>query len=166
MDIDQARQDILKWIQEFVEVPQEALGGWSPCPYARQARLKNLIDIRSGQADPYIDARNIVDMGGLDVIAMVYSPQEYSAEEFNDLVNSANTAWLQGRNLIALADHPNDEEVVNGVRMNQGQYALVFVQDLAKLNSHASQLAQRGFYSNWPESYLQTLFQGREDPRS
>jgi hypothetical protein len=166
MDITQARQDILQWITDFVEVPHPALAGWPPCPFARAARLKGLLDIRAGGADPYIDMRAVTDMAGYDVICLVYDPGEFLAQEFNELVTGANAAFLAGRGLIALADHPDDREEVNGVVMNQGQYALVFVQDLAKLNSHASQLAQRGFYSNWPEAYLETLFQGRRDPRS
>lgn len=166
MDIKQAQQDIMTWITDFVEVPREELGGWPLCPYARQARLKNLIDIRSGTADPYADARSITDMGSHDVIVVVYDPQEYDAAEFNTLIDDANAAFLQGRGLIALADHPADPEEVRGVVMNQGQYALMFVQDLSKLNSHARQLAQRGFYDLWPEEYLQMLFRGRQDPRS
>lgn len=166
MDIEQARQDILKWVTDFVEVANPALGGWAPCPYARAARVNNLLDIRAGGADPYVDLRGITDMSGRDVIALVYDPREFPAEEFNDLVNSANPAFMAGRGLIALADHPQDREEVNGVCMNQGQYAIVFVQDLAKLNRFARQLAEKRFYQGWPEDYLQTLFQGREDPRS
>ena len=166
MDIEQARQDILKWVTDFVEVSNPALGGWAPCPYARAARVNNLLEIRAGGADPYVDLRGVNDMRGLDVISLVYDPQEFSAAEFNDLVNSANAAFMAGRGLIALADHPGDREEVNGVIMNQGQYAIVFVQDLAKLNRFARQLAEKGFYHGWPEDYLQTLFRGREDPRS
>ena len=166
MDIKQAQQDILRWIQNFVERPREELGGWPPCPYARQARLNDLIDIRAGTADPYVDARNITDMGSRDVIVVVYDPQEYDAAEFNTLVDDANAAFLQGRGLIALADHPADPEEVCGVIMNQGQYALMFVQDLAKLNGHARRLAERRFYDLWPAKYLATLFRGRQDPRS
>lgn len=165
MDIKQAQEDILQWIRDFVEVPQEALAGWPPCPFARVARLKNLLDIRAGDIDPYVDLRGITDMAGLDVIVQVYDPGEFDSSEFNELVDSANSAFLAGRGLIALADHPQDIEEVNGVRMNQGQYALVFVQDLHKLNGHARQLASRGFYDLWPRDYLQVLFKGREDPR-
>ena len=166
MDIDQARQDILQWITDFVEAPCAELGGWPPCPYARQARLKNLVDIRLGQIDPYVDARNTAEMQGFDVIVMVYDPRDYTPAEFDSLVSDANLAFLQGRGLIALADHPADPEEVCGVVMNQGQYALMFVQDLAKLNGHARQLAERGFYHGWPKDYLQALFRGRLDPRS
>lgn len=166
MDIERARQDIQQWIQDFVEVPRDELGGWPPCPFARAARLNNLLDIRAGSIDPYVDTRSITDMQGLDVIALVYDAAEFGAEEFNDLVDRANDAWLSSHGLIALADHPSDTEEVCGVVMNQGQYALVFVQDLGKLNGFAQQLARQGFYDAWPEDYLRVLFRGRRDPRS
>jgi hypothetical protein len=35
----QVEHDLLKWMEEFVEVPHPSLGGWPPCPFARQARL-------------------------------------------------------------------------------------------------------------------------------
>lgn len=166
MLIDQVKSDILQWMQDFVEVARADLGNWPPCPFARQARLNNLVDIRLGGADPYIDLRAVTDLSGSEVIVLAYDPTEFAAAEFNELVDSANDAFLAGRGLIALADHPADPEVVCGVTMNQGHYALVFVQDLAKLNRHARQLADRGFYDLWPEDYLHTLFRGRQDPRS
>jgi hypothetical protein len=68
--------------------------------------------------------------------------------------------------LIALADHPADVETVNGVAMNQGTYAIVFVQSLDKLNHFARLLAPKGFYKGWDEEYLTVLFSGRQDPRA
>ena len=67
--------------------------------------------------------------------------------------------------MLALEDHPSDVENVNGVIMNQGQYALALVQCLSDLNTKAQQMASKGFYHNWPEEYLQGLFQHRQDPR-
>ena len=49
--------------------------------------------------------------------------------------------------------------------MNQGTYAIVFVQDLSKLNHFAKILGSKGFYNGWDEEYLKVLFSGREDPR-
>jgi hypothetical protein len=65
-----------------------------------------------------------------------------------------------------LEDHPADPEIVNGVSMNQGTYALVLVQSLTDLNQKAQQMARQGFYATWPEDYLQSLFAHRQDPRS
>ena len=39
LDLATVTADIARWIETFVEVPHPALGGWAPCPYARQARL-------------------------------------------------------------------------------------------------------------------------------
>jgi hypothetical protein len=49
--------------------------------------------------------------------------------------------------------------------MNQGKYAIIFVQQLSKLNDAARQMATKNFYESWPEEYLQELFQHRQDPR-
>jgi hypothetical protein len=164
MDFEQAKKDILHWVTTFVEQPHPALAGWPPCPYARRARSENLFQIRPG-TEPYWDLMH-VDLGTLDVLAFVYDPASFSAGEFEDLVQRANLGFLTARNLIALPDHPDSPEIVNGVSMNQGQWAIVFVQDLTKLNAHAKTLADRGYYHGWPEHYIAELFNGRQDPRS
>ncbi len=163
MDFEQARQDITQWIVSFVEKPTPLLSGWPPCPYARQARLQNRIDIREGLRDPL--ELSAVHMQDLDVIAYVYDPDQFTADAFNQAVDQLNQAYLVPRNMIALADHPGDPEVVNGVCMNQGTWAIVFLQDLDKLNTAAGQLAAKGFYHGWSEDYLHQLFANRQDPR-
>jgi len=163
MDFEQAQQDIVEWLTTFVEQPHPALAGWPPCPYARKARMDNKFAMRAG-TEPYWDLMH-VDLGTLDVLAFVYEPAAFAAEEFEDLVHRANLGFLHARDLIALPDHPDSPEIVNGVIMNQGQWAIVFVQALTKLNSHARTLADRGFYHDWPEDYLKILFAGRQDPR-
>jgi hypothetical protein len=164
MDFQQAQQDILHWITTFVEQPHPALSGWPPCPYARRARTENKFKMHPG-TEPYQDLMH-VDLGHLDVMAFVYNPSDFAAAEFEDLVHRANRGFLLPRDLIALPDHPDAPEIVNGVAMNQGTWAIVFVQSLGKLNSHARTLADRGFYHGWPEHYLSVLFEHRQDPRS
>lgn len=158
--------DILSWIERFVEQPHPVLGGWPPCPFARQARLNNRIQILLG-ADPYFDLRlrSRWGMYEYDVIAYVYDPEEWPYERFHSLIESAQKEFLLSHDLIALEDHPDSVEDVNGVIMNQGQYAIVFVQSLSKLNDAARQLATKNFYHSWPESYLNDLFKHRQDPR-
>jgi hypothetical protein len=165
MNFEQAKQDIITWVTDFVEKPNPLLNGWAPCPYARRARVDNKFDIRPGAINPISDcAFQLMDT--LDVIAYVYDSKRFSAEEFNEMVDCLNAWHLLPRGMFALADHPADIETVNGVVMNQGTYAICFLQDLNKLNSHASMLAEKGFYQGWPEDYLSVLFAGRTDPRS
>jgi hypothetical protein len=164
MNFDQAKQDIEQWIVDFVEKPNPLLNNWPPCPYARQARLNKQVDIRQGCFNPIDDLKQVA-MGEFDVLAYVYERKRWAADEFNQLVDIVNRVHLSSQGLIALADHPDDVESVNGAVMNQGTYAIVFVQDINKLNHFAKILGSKGFYNGWDEEYLKVLFAGREDPR-
>ena len=166
MELEQVKQDIESWIVNFVEVPHPALGGFPPCPFARQARMKRTFEIYLG-TDPYYDLKNRArwGMGNKEVIIYAYDPVEWPHELFSASIETANTEHLLRADILALEDHPADVENVNGVIMNQGKYALALVQCLSDLNSKARQMASKGFYHNWPEEYLQGLFHYREDPR-
>ena len=164
MNFEQAQLDILAWVTGFVERPHPALLGWAPCPYARRARLEGKFEIRQGKIDPYTDLQHI-NIGELDVVALVYDPTEFEPEQFNQQITAVNQGFLRARDLLALADHPDSPEVVQGVTMNQGTWAIAFVQPLAKLNAHARMVAEKGYYKDWPADYLRVLFEGREDPR-
>ena len=166
MELEQLRQDILSWSENFVERPHPALGGWAPCPFARSARLKNTVGIFVG-VDPYYDLkhRSQHGMGQYEVIIYAYDPAEWNYELFSSSLEQANQEFLHRNDLIALEDHPADPEIVNGVCMNQGTYALALVQGLSDLNTKAQQMGSKGFYHTWPEEYLQALFQHRQDPR-
>jgi len=167
LDLDTVKQDIEQWMINFVEVPHPALGGWPPCPYARSARLKHSYEVRLG-IDPYFDLKNQArwGMGDREVIVYAYDPDQWSHAVFSASLHSANTEFLLAADMLALEDHPEDAEIVNGVCMNQGTYALALVQSVSDLNAKAKLIAQRGFYDTWPESYLHNLFQHRQDPRS
>lgn len=166
MDIEQAKRDIVQWIETFLEVPNEKLNGWSPCPYAKQAKILQTFDVRLG-VHPYWDLYNLNKVGleGRQVVILVYDPKQYLHKFFTEYLQSANREFLNDNNLIVLEDHPDDLELINGVAMNQGTYALSLVQDLKDLNEKSAALARQGYYDGWPEEYLQNLFKFRSDSR-
>jgi hypothetical protein len=166
LNLEQVQQNIEAWIESFVEVPHPALGGWAPCPYARKARLDRDYTIRVG-VNPYFDLLNVARDGlnGKSVLILAYDPNEFFYAQFTSDVQAANQEVLVARDLLALEDHPGDPEIVNGVSMNQGTYALALVQNLSDLNQKAHAIARKGFYNTWPEDYLKGLFQHRQDPR-
>jgi hypothetical protein len=167
LDLTTVTADIESWIVNFVEVPHPALGNWAPCPYARRARLDRDYTIRVG-VNPYFDLLNVAKdgLGGRSVLILAYNPDEFFYAQFSNDIRAANQEVLLQNNLLALEDHPGDPEIVNGVVMNQGTYALILVQKLSDLNQKAKLVANKGFYDTWPEEYLKALFQHREDPRS
>jgi hypothetical protein len=100
------------------------------------------------------------------VLILAYNPDEFFYSQFTSDIKAANEEALLQNDLLALEDHPGDQEIVNGVSMNQGTYALALVQSLTDLNEKAQLVAKQGFYDTWPEDYLQALFKHRKDPRA
>jgi hypothetical protein len=166
LNLDQVKQDIERWMANFVEVPHPKLGGWPPCPYAKKARLEQDFDVRIGM-DPYFDLVNLAHdgLGGKSVVIFAYDPKQWSYEQFAFSLRAANENYLLKQDILALEDHPADPEIVNGMSMNQGRYAMAMCQSLSDLNNRAQHMAAKGFYTTWPEDYLQALFQHRVDPR-
>jgi hypothetical protein len=166
LDLERVAYDVERWIANFVEVPHPALGGWAPCPYARKARLDRDFEVRLG-VNPYFDLKFVATTGiNKSVVIFAYESTAYSYEQFHGQLKSANTEFLLSKDLLVLEDHPDAPELVNGVSMNQGTYALALVQNLTDLNEKARLMACKGFYASWPEEYLQELFQHRQDPRT
>jgi hypothetical protein len=166
LNLATVQYDIEQWIINFVEVPHPALGNWAPCPYARKARLDQDYTIRVG-VNPYFDLLNVAKdgLGGRSVLILAYDPDEFFYAQFNNDIKVANEEVLLRNDLLALEDHPGDPEIVNGICMNQGTYALALVQSLSDLNQKSKLMAAKGFYDEWPEEYLTALFQHRKDPR-
>jgi hypothetical protein len=164
--LQDVKADIEKWIEDFVEVPHPNLGGWAPCPYARKARLDRDFDVRLGLA-PIHDLTQVSRKGleGKSVVIFAYDPTDISYTELSYAIDVCNREFLLPNNLLSLEDHPDDPEVVNGVVMNNGTYALALVQSLSDLNEKAQLVARKGFYDTWPEEYLSMLFKHRKDPR-
>jgi hypothetical protein len=165
LDLDTVTSDIERWIATFVEVPHPALGGWAPCPYARKARLDRDFEVRVGR-NPFEDLISIsYSTLPKSVVIFVYDPVQHQYKQFHQEIEYANLNYLLPKDMIALEDHPSDAEIVNGVSMNQGTYALVLVQNLSDLDQKAQLMASKGFYHAWPDEYLETLFRHRKDPR-
>jgi len=166
LNLDTVQYEIERWIETFVEVPHPALGGWAPCPYARKARLDRDFEVRLGLA-PMHDLIKISKngLGGKSVVVIAYNPNYFTHESFSKDLETANKEFLLPNNLLVLEDHPGDPEIVNGISMNQGTYALALVQSLSDLNEKAQLVAKKGFYDTWPEEYLTALFKHRKDPR-
>ena len=154
MQQEEISQKLLSWLEEFVEQPHPSLGNWSPCPYARQARLSNNIVIKQG-TDPYQDGidLSIAYDWSKEVVIFWYDHTQHTAEDFISSVQKLNREVMP-LNIVALEDHPDAEEYVAGIKMNFGICALLVVQKLDKLNLAADQLRNKGYYDTWSKENL------------
>ena len=167
MDLNTAKQSIEHWLENFIEVPHPALGGFAPCPYARAARIKNQIDFRLG-GDPYLDLLMLSKTGmqNWEVIVYIYDAELWGADEFNNHIDAANALPMKQAGLVSLSDHPAHREEQKGVCFNQGTYALSICALTKNLDEASHQLYKKGYYAGWDAEYLDDLFSHRQDPRA
>jgi hypothetical protein len=136
-------------MEEFVEVPHPGLGDWPPCPFARQARLSKNIDIRQG-TDPYADCMELLYYDW-DKEVVIFWYNHIDADLFvNDVVRANNT--LLAKDIVALEDHPETDEIIAGVKMNFGLCPIIVLQKNSKLNVAADKLREKGYYHSWTQA--------------
>ena len=153
---DTVESSLLKWLEEFVEKPHPSLGGWPPCPFARQARLTKNIDIRAG-IDPLTDCLRMEhDDWSKEVVIFWYDKEKFPPGAFLADVEQANKILLK-KDIVALEDHPETEEIISGVKMNFGLCPIIVLQKNSKLNISADQLREKGYYHSWSQSDLDKI---------
>ena len=158
LDPSTVESALLKWMEEFVEVPHPGLGGWPPCPFARQARISRNIDIRQG-SDPFNDCVSLLEYDwSKEVVIFWYN--YIDPESFMDSVNRANRVLLE-KDIVALEDHPDTEEIIAGVKMNFGLCPIIVLQKNSKLNQSADQLKEKGYYHSWSQEDLDKIVSWR-----
>ena len=131
----------------------------------------DIVDFLKTPNSYYLELRSLIGnlakdgLGGKSVVIFAYDPQAWPYDIFSFSLKAANENYLLKKDILALEDHPADQEIVNGICMNQGTYAMAMCQSLSDLNVKAKHMASKGFYDAWPEEYLTALFQHRKDPR-
>jgi hypothetical protein len=162
MDQQQIRQQLVAWLVDFVEKPNPMLNGWAPCPYAKKARATNLFDIQFATASTLATtiASAAQQLDQRDVVAVCVDHKQISAADLTNLVQQLNDQ-LMPQDVLLLEDHPEDVEIINGVHMNFGACAIVFVQQLSKINKASDQLRAGGYYDCWSQENLDSVVSWR-----
>lgn len=148
-------EQLKNWLIEFVEKPHPKLNDWAPCPFARQARIKDKT------STIFTDVGNISSaifnslplLDEKDVLIICLDHTSIKAEKLSELVRSLNDV-LMPDNYVILEDHPDDIEYVNGVCMNFGHCAIMLVSKLDSLNDASNQIREKGYYNHWNQAEL------------
>lgn len=153
MDIDNIKNKLIDWMINFVEVPNPKLAGWAPCPYAKQARIRDKISIRFSD-DVISEVRDCLDdLKEKDVVVICFDHSKLSAGQTHDIVETLNSELIPD-DFVILEDHPDTIETVNGVSMNFGECGLLVIQRLSKLNAASASLKEKDYYDCWKQEAL------------
>lgn len=156
--------DIQSWIENFVSVHNDQIGH-VPCPFAKQAMLKeriNYVSVGKHTISPLLDslADNWDDK--YEVVVIYCPTEDYTPEELSKIVKDFNDVAMT-KDIVALEDHPNDPEILSGETMNFGKAILVLVQRLSKLNGASKLLKKQGYYDKWPDENYDDVVKWRFD---
>jgi len=156
------KDQLTSWLINFVEKPNESLNGWSPCPYARQARINNQIEIvYTDSCDLYMTTINCIQhLDNKEVVVIAFDHKSIDPARLQEIVHYLNERLLP-INYVVLEDHPHTPEYINDVKMNFGHCGLLILQKLDKLTIASNQLKEKGYYDVWSKNDLDSVVSWR-----
>ena len=164
-------QTIKHWISDFVTRPNPVFGDLPPCPFAQRAIIDGRVEFLEldGVAHYPTLSQHIAefDFDEKDVLVMIAEPEHFTASETERLAHDLNQYYMD-RDIVILEDHPEIDERVKDVKLNNGHYTLFLAQRLSKLNRFSKMLEAGPYYRNWSRSYLESVkgFRARKSDRS
>jgi len=152
------------WLSTFVEIPNQKLGNWSPCPYARRARIDNKISIIFADDHNFIESINHAKklLESKEVVVICFDHLVNSADYVQQFVKNINKILMK-EDFVVLEDHPDIPESINGVCMNFQECGLLLMQQLSKLQEASSQLRSKGYYDTWTTRDLDNVVTWRQN---
>jgi predicted nuclease of restriction endonuclease-like RecB superfamily len=154
------REEVIRWVKEFVEVPHPVFADYPPCPYAKQARLDGKVDfVELTDMEPDSNIWTSIDhfdFENKDVLVIIADAKRWTPHYTLKLAEQLNGTY-QHRDLLIMEDHPKLKEQVKDVKLNQGKYTLLFVQSRVKLKKFEDILKKTDYYHNWSTKYRESV---------
>ena len=166
-----ATDDVKKWISEFVTKPNPVFGNLPPCPFAQKAVVEDKVEfLELNSVACYNTLYQHIwdfDFEQKDVLCMIAQPDQFTAKETVQLANELNEFFMS-KDVVILEDHPEIDEDVRDVKLNNGHYTLFLAQSLSKLNKFSKMLESSPYYRNWSKTYLESVkgFRDRKSPKA
>lgn len=147
--ITEFKEDIGKWIIDWVSVYNENMKA-IPCPFAKSALISDNIEwYFINSVDELIEIYSDFKLEK-EVSVIGFSKGSIPFDVLENLTKEAN-AEMMPRDLVALEDHPEKDEILFGENMNHGKWGFIAIQKLSKLNRASEQLTKQGYYKDWPQ---------------
>ena len=150
-----AQQQIESWILNFLSKPNSVFNNLPPCPYAKQAWLSGKVEVIETDSE-HLEQQicKILETfpDSKDLVMFVLDPNEVSYEQLKLI-----SEQYKNEKFALLKDHPNERETVKDVVLNNGKYAIIFVQRREELIRTRKELAGSGYYDNFDLAYKQEI---------
>jgi hypothetical protein len=161
------RYNIQDWIYARLSRPSNSFAGLPPCPYAKKAWVDGAVKTHylnetfplTTSIPAEIENYTYHWPKNTEVVVLGFDPLRILPSTLSDILDRAKP-MLDKRGYTALEDHPHEYEEVDGVWLNNGEYALVLLQETSKLIEARAWLEGKDYYKNWTDDYKEDV-QGR-----
>jgi hypothetical protein len=160
-------QDIWNWVIQYIEVTNEFYNyKFPPCPYAKSARLKGLMDVvayQSGSIKNFIDSQlnDIVENKNFNVRVMVFPAHvrwyfhiHRYVQNLNKDIISKDYYAQYGRALQTKSQYPG--------LFNGKPYFIVIVNKLSDVLSGHEALLSTDYYNSWSPKHYEHVVNRRQ----
>ena len=144
--------EIIAWMEDFVEVKNKDFGGLPPCPYAKEARLKNKIDFvefpndrPDSEIEQYI---HNMDFDKHDVTVIIFEKDRWTAKEAFKIARELEVI-AEEKGILLGEDHPHMPETVGTSLLNNGDYIIFFLQKKEQVEAYGEKLRKTNYYDIW-----------------
>jgi hypothetical protein len=170
--------DVRKWSENFLEIPNKHLGGFPACPFAKKTWQDNKIIIEVKRKNKWYKTELNSHLKQLDFhvheILIFCDPYfNYSLDEFQNIIDAYND-WYNKKDIFFMGFHPlnpaNEEEQEFLVTPNgeaplvesDVAYSMMLVQKFSQLQEASDKLHKVGYYDKWPKGYYQDVVVSRQ----
>jgi predicted nuclease of restriction endonuclease-like RecB superfamily len=98
-----------------------------------------------------------------DVLVIIADAKRWTPYYTVKLAEQLNETY-KNRNLLIMEDHPKLVEKVKDVKLNQGKYTLLLVQNRVRLKKFEDILKKTDYYKNWSKKYHESVTGPWRDP--
>ncbi|MBT5926069.1 hypothetical protein N8642_04425 [bacterium] len=149
MNLEQVKQHIHKWVDNKLSVPSPLFNNLPPCPYSREAMLKNKVDIRCVPGVELLDS--VIEIGktwddSFELILVACEPDTIRPADLIVGIEKVNRMF-EPADLLSFFDHPNCVDPKYTITTPNGKYVLVGMQRLANFLKAAKPLYKKEYFS-------------------
>lgn len=156
--------EIWKDYIDFVESPQEKLGGLPVCPFAKKGRLRGEYEFRVLELsrDAVLNLIPLFDDSKLDLIICVDARTKgLTSTETRELARALN-ATLLDVNLMATSTHPDDDFNIDGLYTRRSPHPAISLMRYDVGDRAYKSLLNSHYYDRWTERDFIVGFPGLE----
>jgi hypothetical protein len=158
--------DILDWLVNYIEVPHLFYNyKFPPCPFAKTARLKGLINIKAYDSKgifKFLDTTIENHMSDTDHTMCIMAFPSYTKLNwfFTRYLRNKNKFLVQHDYYIQYGKAINTKSKFQGIGQDK-PYFIVIVNKLSDVISGHEQLLKTDYYSNWSDFHYYDVVERR-----